>query len=293
LKIALRLVIAAFALAGAGSVEAADLPSLKAPEPEPTLAPVPAPDGWIVTVSGQVTFGPSYPGAQRYSYYGIPAISLRRIGEAEPFSTPDDGFSFAFYNTSLLRVGSVVRVVGDRSAYHNPALRGLPYEPYSLELGAFAEVTPISWGRLRVELRKAVTGYDGLAGTVGGDVWQSWNRFTLSAGPRLYFGDNKYASTYFSVTPAEAALSQIAGGRLTVYNAVGGLTSAGATAALRYDINDDWRVTGFGNYQRLTGSSANSPLAGPRGDGTRDQWNYGLEVAYRFKVGGQLIPGLF
>jgi outer membrane scaffolding protein for murein synthesis (MipA/OmpV family) len=288
LKLALRTLIGVVAAGAAGSVQAADLPSSKAP-----LAPPPVQDDWIVTLSGQASFGPSYPGARRYDFSGYPGVSLRRAGEPEWFGTPDDGFSFAFYKNDLFRVGAVGRLVGDRSSHDNSALRGMPYVPYSLELGGFAEVSPVSWGRLRVELRQAVSGHDGLVGTVGGDIWQSVNRFTFSVGPRFYFGNDKYASTYFSVTPAQAALNQAAGGRLTAYNAVGGLTAAGATVALRYDINDDWRVTGFGNYQRLTGSVADSPLARSPGDGARDQWNYGLEVAYHFRVGGQFIPGLF
>lgn len=288
MKFALRNILAALAACGVSVAQAADLPSSKAPD-----APAPVTEDWFVTVSGQVSFGPSYPGARRYDFSGIPGISLRRVGEKEPFGTPDDGFSFALYNDGLFRAGAVGRLVGDRTVRDNRALQGLPYVPYSVELGGFAEVTPVSWGRLRVELRQAVSGHDGLVGTIGGDVWQSWNRFTLSIGPRLYFGNDKYASSYFSVSPAQAAVSQAAGGRLYAYNAVGGLTGAGGTTALRYDINDDWRVTAFGNYQRLTDSVGNSPLAHWRGNGAPDQWTYGLELAYRFRTSGQLIPGLF
>jgi outer membrane scaffolding protein for murein synthesis (MipA/OmpV family) len=284
LKTALRTTLAALAAGAATSAMAADLPSYKTP-----LAPAPVSEGWIVTLSGQVSFGPSYPGARRYDFSGLPGVSLRRPGEREPFSTPDDGVSFALYNSEMLRLGPVARVVGDRWTRNNNALRGLPYVHYSVELGGFAELTPVSWGRLRVELRQAVSGHEGLVATVGGDVWQNWNGFTLSVGPRLYFGNDKYASTYFTVTPAQA----LANGVLTPYRATGGLTAAGATAALRYDFNEAWRATAFGNYQRLTGSVADSPLAQRVGDGARDQWYYGLRLSYRFRTGGDFIPGLF
>jgi outer membrane scaffolding protein for murein synthesis (MipA/OmpV family) len=276
LKFALRTILAVLTVGAGGAAHAADLPSTKTP----VLAPVS--DDWIVTFSGLVAFGPAYPGAKRYDFYGIPGVGVRRASEAEPFSTPDDGFSFAFYNTSLIRFGAVGRLIGDRSISHHNDLRGLAYVPYSVELGGFAEVTPVSWGRLRVELRQAVTGHDGLEATVGGDVWQSWNRFTLSAGPRLYFGNDKYASTYFSVNAAQAAVNNA----LYAYKAVGGLTAAGATVALRYDYNEAWSFTGFGNYQRLTGSVANSPLA------VRVGTRYGVDLTYRFRT-TSLIPGLF
>jgi len=273
--------------ASVGAAQAADLPSYKAP-----LAPAPA-DGWYVTVTGQVNYGTSYPGSKSYVFSGYPGVSIRRVGQPEAFSTPDDGFNFAFYSDGLFRAGVVGRIVGDRSASNNSALRGLPYVPYSVEIGGFAEVQPVSWGRLRAELRQGVTGHDSLVATVGGDVWQSWRGFTLSIGPRAYFATDKYARTYFSVTPAQAAVNNALGGRLYAYNATGGLTSAGATTSLRYDFNDTWRATGFVNYQRLTGSVANSPLAYSVGNGDRNQWTYGLEVAYTFKTVGQLIPGLF
>ncbi|MBB4198113.1 outer membrane scaffolding protein for murein synthesis (MipA/OmpV family) [Rhodoblastus sphagnicola] len=288
MKFAVRNILATLAVGAACAAQAADLPSSKAP-----AAPAPTQEDWFVTVSGQVSFGPSYPGAKSYDFSGIPGISLRRVGEKEPFGTPDDGFSFAFYNNDLLRFGAVGRLVGDRAVHDNNALKGLAYVPYSLELGGFAEVTPVSWGRLRLELRQAVSGHDGLVATVGGDVWQSWNGFTLSIGPRLNFGNDKYASTYFSVSQAQANANIGAGGKLYAYNAVGGLTSAGATTALRYDVNENWRATAFGTYQRLTGSVSNSPLAYSVGNGDRNQWTYGLEVAYRFRTTGQFIPGLF
>jgi outer membrane protein len=289
LSFAARTFFAAVAVCAAGAAHAADLPSYKMAAPDP--APVP-PD-WIVTVSGQVRYSPAYPGARNYAVFGNPGVSLRRVGQKEAFSTPDEGFSLAFYGDSLVRFGAVGRLLGDRSARGNSALRGLPYVPYSLEIGGFAELTPVDWARLRVELRQAVTGHDGLVATVGGDVWQSWNRFTLSVGPRLYFGSARYAQTFFSVTPAQAALNNALGGALYAYNATGGLTAAGATVALRYDVNEAWRATGYVNYQRLTGSVANSPLAYSIGNGDRNQWTYGLGLAYSFKVGNQIIPGLF
>lgn len=289
LKIVLRNLFAAnlfaaLVVSASGAGHAADLPSTKAPVQAPAL-----PDEWIVTLSAQANVGPAYPGAKRYSFSGYPGIGLRRASEPETYSAPDDGFSFAFYNNSWLRFGAVGRLVGDRSTRNNHVLTGLAYVPYSLELGGFAEVTPVSWGRLRVELRQAVSGHDGLVATVGGDVWQSWSQWTVSAGPRLYFGDDKYARTYFSVTPAQAFTNNLAGGVLSAYNATGGLTSVGGTVALRYDYNPNWRVTAFGNYQRLTGSVADSPLATRAG--TRDQYTAGIELSYRYKSTGFPILG--
>lgn len=283
MKFSVRTLLAALAV-GTGAAQAADLSSVKS---------APGSDDWYVTVSGTVNTAPSYPGSKSYSVFGYPSIRLRRVGERELFSAPDDGFNFGLFNDGMFRAGVVGRLVGDRSVSNNAALRGLAYVPYSLELGGFAEVSPVSWGRLRAEVRQAVSGHDGLAATLGGDVWQSWSQFTFSIGPRFYFGNDQYAKTYFSVTQGQAALNNFLGGHLTYYAATGGLTAAGGTAALRYDIDDTWRATGYGNYQRLTNSVGNSPIANAAGDGSRNQWAAGLELSYRFRTTSPIIPGLF
>ncbi len=279
MKVSLRhIAIAVAVVNGCSAAWASDLPSTKAP-PEPPATP-----DWIVTLSAQVSLAPQYPGSDRFGFFGAPGISIRKFGQPERFSTPDDGFGIALYDTDVFRAGPVGRYQGDRSRYGRLELTGLSYVEPSLELGGFAEYTPVSWARARLELRQAVTGHDGFVATLSGDVWQKWGALTLSAGPRLNFGDDKFADAYFSVSPQQAFINQQSGGNLTPYNAQGGLTSAGLLAAARYDFSDAWRVTGFGGYQRLTGSVAGSPIV--QYAGSRDQYTVGLEFAYSFRTAG-------
>ena len=282
LKSSLRQTVFALALASTGSASlmdsgaalAADLPSVKAPADIP-----PIPD-WVVTVSGQVSGSPAYPGADRYIVYGLPGLSIRRSDQAERFGLPDDGFGIALYDIDWFRAGPVGRWVSDRPRHGNSELVGMPYVEPSVEIGGFAELTPLPGIRGRVEVRQAVSGYDGLAATVSADIWHSFEGIVLSIGPRFYFGNDKYASTYFSVTPQQSAYNLANGGQLTPYNATGGLTSLGATAAARYDFNETWRATGYANFQYLTSGVANSPIV--LHDGSRDQYMIGLEISYRF-----------
>lgn len=260
-----------------GTAVAADLPS-KAPPPEPAFA---IPD-FVLTVSGMVSTSPVYPGAKKYGLFGLPGVSLRRSDQPERFSTPDDSFSIGLYDNNWLHIGPAARWIGARSSGSNHEIYGLPNVPATVQLGGFVELTPLSWARLRLEVLQGVGGNDALVGTLIADAWRQWGKFTLSIGPRLYFGNNEYAESYFSVTPLQSLVNQANGGRLTPYNAVGGLTSAGFTAAARYDVNESWRVTGFGNFQYLTGSVANSPVTTEAG--SRQQYYVGLEVAYRFPV---------
>ncbi|MGO9392133.1 MipA/OmpV family protein [Rhodoblastus sp.] len=270
-----QFVIATAAVCSAGAVCAADLPS---PAPPP---PPPIPD-WIVTVSGMPSVAPQYPGAKMYSIYGAGGISIRRADQPERFSTPDDGFSLTLYENSWLHVGPVARYLNDRP--HERELAGLAYVDPAIELGGFVEVTPYNWFRGRLEVRQAVTGYDGLVATLSGDVWHRWGDLTLSIGPRLNFGNNKFAESYFSVTPQQSAINLANGGALTPYNATGGLTSAGLAVAARYDYSEHWRVTAIGGYQALTGSVANSSIT--EHTGSTNQFTVGIEIAYRFRTTG-------
>jgi outer membrane scaffolding protein for murein synthesis (MipA/OmpV family) len=266
----------AFVFGGASAVLAADLPS-------PALPPLPIPD-WIVTVSALPGVGPQYPGAKQYTVFGSGGVTIRRADQPERFGTPDDGFSLTLYETSWLHVGPVARYLDDRPLHNKPELTGLAYVPPAIELGGFVEVTPLSWLRGRLEVRQAVTGYDGLVATLSADVWRRWGNVTLSVGPRLNFGNNNFAQAYFSVTPQQSAINLAHGGALTPYNAVGGLTSAGLTVAARYDYSENWRVTGYGGYQALTGSVANSPIV--EHAGSTNQFTVGIELAYRFRTAG-------
>lgn len=282
MKSVLRNLLFAVATSASSIAFAADLPSIKS-------APEPVSDDWIVTLSGQLSVGPSYPGAKTYTFYGLPGIGLRRASEVEHYSTPDDGFNFALYNNDWFRFGVVGRVVGDRPVHKNCELVGMSYVPPSVELGGFAEVNPLSWARLRVEIRQAVTGHSSVTATAGADIWHSWGQWTFSIGPRAYFGDDGYAQRFFGVTPAQALANNLAGGNLAAYNADGGLTAAGGTVAARYDLNEFWRITGYGNYQRLTGSVAGSPIA--IRSGSRDQYMAGVELAYRWRTGSLPLIG--
>jgi outer membrane scaffolding protein for murein synthesis (MipA/OmpV family) len=276
LKISLRALAIAATLVPGAAAHAADeynLPFLITPPPGTTAE-------WIVDVSAMGGVAPSFPGAKTYSFFGLPGIAIRRAGEPERFSAPDDSVSLAIVKNSWFAAGPAGRWVSDRSIKNYPELFGLYDVNASIELGGFFEITPVSWARVRGEVRKAVSGYDGWAFSLGGDIWHKWDRLTLSIGPRLDFGNDQYASAFFTVLPWQAQLNQFSGGKLTAYKATGGLVDAGFTVAARYELSDTWRVSAYGTYQSLTGSVADSPVATRAG--STNQYAAGIELRYSF-----------
>jgi outer membrane protein len=242
------------------------------------LAPPPKTDsnGWIVTVSliGAVT--PSFPGSGQVRPYPFPAVAVRRVGEAETFSTPDEGFGFPLADLGYVRAGPVANFVFQRG--QRDGLFGLRRIGLTHEVGGFVEVMPFDHFRMRAELRQGIDGHQGFVAAFYADAYETVGPFRLSVGPRLNFGDNTYANAYFSVTPYEALLN----GRLAPYSATGGFTAAGGMGTVRYNVNDETSVSIYGGGQRLLGSVGASPI--PNFIGSRNQFNAGLALSRSFTV---------
>jgi outer membrane protein len=283
---AISLVLASFAAicGGLSFARAADAPEIAPPPRRAADAsgmvppPVQNEDGWIVTVRAMGAVSPSFPGSGQLRPYPFPAVSFRRIGEPEVFSTPDDGFGLSIIDLGYFRAGPVANFVFKRG--QRDGLFGLRRVGLTHEVGGFVEFTPIEHIRTRAELRQGVDGHKGFVAVLSADLYGSTGPVSMSVGPRFDIGDNRYANAYFSVTPVEALLN----GRLTPYEATGGFTSAGGVATLRYDFTDNANATIFGGLQRLTGSVGQSPI--PSLIGSRNQFSAGLAIGRSFEVKG-------
>ena len=189
------------------------------------------------------------------------------IGSADPFA-PGDGFGF---RTS-------VRYVAARSSLDYPELDGLDDIDPTIELGG-----GITFERpgflLFTDLRYGVIGHESLVAEVGGDlILRPDAQWTLRVGPRLLFGSDNYAATYFGVTAAESTES---GGDLAPYEAGGGLVSAGVEAGFTYQINDLWGVQGAVGWSQLQGDAAESPIAQ---QGSTEALNAYVGITRRFNL---------
>jgi MipA family protein len=266
-----------------GIALAADLP---AATPAPAAAPAayspPVPD-WIVTVGGELRLGPKWPGAPegKFALTGGPLFSIRKVGTPPDFFGPRDSFGFPILDLGQIKVGPAVQIVWQRKASSDTALNGLGDVNYALQAGAFAEYWPAQWLRLHGEVRQGFGGEKGVTGDLFLDAIVPAGQFRFSAGPRLTAQSTAAISPYFSVTPTQSAGSTVAGlPALPVYHAGGGLYSYGAGGQVEYFFDAQWAMHGFVEYQRLTGSAADSPLVIERG--SPNQLTFGLGATYAF-----------
>ncbi len=236
------------------------------PEPVYTAPEVPSVGtGLVFTLRGGVATTPEYFGSDSY-----------QVG-------PDLGFRLNRANVGMLNFGGddeentygwglrgSFRYIGERNADDFSELEGLDDVDATLELGLGLGYSSRNFEAF-ADLRYGIGGHESLVGELGADLKvQPSDQLTLTAGPRMLIGSDDFASTYFGISPDEAAASN---GAFDAYDANGGVVSAGVELGARYDLSGPWGVVGAVTYDRLIGDAADSPIV-ERGD--RDQ--YGLRV---------------
>ena len=211
---------------------------------------------------------------------------------ASSYSTgPDLSFSFGAFRWGRVDFGNGVRTVPDnglavqgafnlvkcRDVADNPELAGLNDIDTAVELGLNLTYQQTNW-LVFGELRQGFGGHHGVVGTLGGDlIFRPSDRLTVTAGPRVNFGDSEYAQTYFGVTGAEAGASSFG-----AFDPDGGLLGVGFEVGATYELDERWAVEGAVRYERLQNDAATSPITAA---GSEDQWsvNVGLSRAFSLR----------
>jgi MipA family protein len=281
-----RLIVAAHLLLVPAMAAAADL------EPPPPAAPPAAPAtyappvaDWIVTIGAEVRAIPAWPGAPTslYGFTGFPLLALQKPGDPPFFFAARDSFGVPILDLGSLQIGPVGRIVFPRYQGQYTQLNGLGDVPWALQLGGYAVYWPAPWLRLRGEVRQGIGGETGVTGDFFMDAVVPLGQWGVSGGPRVTLQSAAAVAPYFSITAAQSANSGVSGlAPLPVYNATGGVYSYGAGAQLEYFWNPQWSTHAIVEYERLTGSAADSPLVTMRG--SPNQFTFGVGATYTFAM---------
>lgn len=270
---------AAFVIVLSMPANAADVAPAPAATSPSILTPAPSAE-WTVTIGVEGRAMPKFEGSDSSMLRPFPILRVRRASEPDQFRSARDGLSVAILDAGKFKLGPTAKLRFDRKESDDSSLRGLGDVNWAVEVGAFAEYWPADWLRTRVEVRQGFGGHHGVVADVTADlVFPVTKQLTLSGGPRLTAGTAASVSPYFSITPAQAALSG-----LPVYDARGGLRSYGLGTQATYAWSRQWASVIFFEYERLTGDPANSPLVTLRG--SRNQVQVGMGVTYSFNVPG-------
>ena len=254
-------------LAASGLILASAAPA--AAQEAPTLL------GWTLdSVRGGVRYAPDYLGSDDYRAWFTGAVVLvRRDAAPTPKGAPDDGVSLGLIGTGPVTAGVVGRWRSSREDDND--LRGFEKIDGTVEAGGFVNWWPTDWLRFRAEARRGFGGHDAWVGDFGADAIVRGERWTFTAGPRLDWGDDDFTSTYFAVTPQDAARSPRG---LAAYAPSGATWSPGLVASAEYRVTPRWSVQSVATYSRITGDGADRPIVEDLG--APDQFSLSLSARY-------------
>ena len=242
---------------------------------------------FILDLGAGGVVAPAFEGASEIKATPIPYVSFDYKDTV--FFSVQDGFGVNAINTHGLRVGPVLNVNFPRNRSDDrSALKGMDNIDAGLQAGAFASYEVTEWLSVAIEARQLVTGLgieqnarapEGLSAEASVTVSApplAGEKLFLSATPSITFYDKSYSETYFGVSARE---SQSSGYK--AYNPEGGLAKAGVSVVAVYGLTDTLSLEGFGQYERLLGDVAQSPLVKGSG-GSANQFAAGATLSYRF-----------
>ena len=164
-------------------------------------------------------------------------------------------------------------MLGARRVSDHPELAGTEDVSRAIELGARVQYRTPDW-QVFATLRHGLRGHRGWAGEAGVDGFLPLGpQTTLSAGPRIGFGDGTFQRTYFGA-PASSMVLQ-------PFTPRSGVHSAGLALGLTHELSPEWAVFGSVTYDRLIGPARNSPIVAV---GSRHQYGASIGIARRFSL---------
>lgn len=227
---------------------------------------------FVFSLRGGATVAPEYFGSEDYAvgpdlgfkFHGLTLRNGRQFGDGDPWTDP------LGWN-----VHGSFRYIGERDASDYDDLGGMDDVDAALELGFGFGYSAENFSAF-TDFRRGFGGHESWVGEAGMDVIaRPGSRWKLTAGPRLFWGSNDYADTYFGVDGNEATASRPA------YDADGGLLSAGVEMGARYQLNDDWGLEGALTWEQYRNDAADSPIVE---NGSDDQWTIRFGVTRVFRL---------
>jgi len=233
--------------------------------------------GWSVSLGAGAVLSPKFQGAKSTNVTPIPSIDVKYSNIF--FVSQSQGIGFNVLRLGGLTVGPLAsfdlgRSVSDQRA----ALHGLHNVPLTIDLGGFARYEFGPYATAQVRLLQGIDGHKGAVAKASFDLNAPPllnTRLFLSAGPQFAYENRDYAHAFFGITHADSLKSGYKA--FSPQNA----ETAGFGASATYRVTEKITTTAFGDYGRLMGDAAKSPLVTGK-YGSRDQFTTGLVFSYHF-----------
>ena len=240
---------------------------------EPSAKPDMPTGDWTISVGASAITGPKYPGAKATTTLPIPYWDIDY--KHRFFSNGlDDVAGVYLFNDDTWKVGSALAYdITERREKDGDRLKGLGDVKSTMRAKVFAEYT-VSLFTLSAEVAQDIIGHkQGMLIVLDATCAIPFiNRWFFSVGPGVTWGDKQYVETFFGVTQAQSLHL-----RFPPFDVESGVVDIHLNVVASYSITHHWAATGAFCQARLRGSSADSPIAETKNQGT---WTILLE--YKF-----------
>jgi outer membrane scaffolding protein for murein synthesis (MipA/OmpV family) len=235
-----------------------------------------APENTDLSLGVGPVYHPDYFGSNDYTWDPDPQVYVKFRNFV---FLDDDGADFALFGFSGFSFGPSIRVVGDRKEDENPALAGLGDVDYTFEAGGFAATQFLDRFLVRFKIRKGLAGgHDGLiVDATGTALLFRIGRFSSSVSAQTSWIGNRYADTYFSVTPEQSLASG-----LPVYDAQKGFRDIGGSFNAYVNLGKRWSLNPYVSYRYIFDDIAATPIIDQYGN--RNQYVAGFHLMREFSL---------
>jgi len=214
---------------------------------------------------------PEFEGSDRYVVRALPVVNFQ-YGPA--FLSMTQGLGVYLPAAPGLILAPALRYRGARKEKHSELLRGMGNLPYWVEGGGSIRWQPGPAG-LNLKVFQGLGRVDGLTADLEASYGAVLTKSLKgSVSLSTMFADRAYNRAYFGVTPAQ---SEQSGYR--VYEPGAGIKHAALTGSLGYGLTESLELGLMGQYKRLTGPAAASPLVER---GSADQFLSAISVSLKF-----------
>ena len=235
-----------------------------------------APSNTDLSVGVGPEYRPDYFGSDDYEWVPDPEVYVKFRNFV---FLDNDGADIALFGFSGFSFGPSLRFTANRKETDNPALTGLGDIDHTLEIGGFAATKFADRILFRFKVRKGIVGgHDGLiVDAAGTALLFRYGRVSTSISANASWIGQRYADTYFSITPEQSLASG-----LPLYDAPRGMRDIGGSFNAYINIGKRWSLNPYVTYSYIFDDFAQTPIIAQYGD--RNQYRAGFHLMREFNL---------
>lgn len=227
---------------------------------------------WSVSLGAGIMATPEFEGSDKHEARFLPLVHVEYANRF--FLSTSNGLGAYIVNRPEWQLGVVAKYNPGRDEDDSSLLKGLGDIDPGAEFGGFAAWTPGPYAFKLTALQGVgdVEGFQLKASA--GHSFEPIKSVRWTNSVETTFANSTYNDTFFGISEAQSQRS-----RYQTYDAGSGIKDVAFNSSVSWSVTDAISLKTFGQYKRLTGPAADSPLVKA---GSSNQWTVGAGVVYAF-----------